>query len=66
MSKKTLLQRNSSPFMEQEGSLSCSQEPATGPYREPHEFNPQPPTHILSSSSILFGALYCMQLKQSY
>jgi hypothetical protein len=30
--------------MELEGSLSCSQEPATGPYPESDESNPHPPT----------------------
>jgi hypothetical protein len=29
--------------MEAEGSLSCSQEPATGPYPEPDESNPHIP-----------------------
>jgi hypothetical protein len=33
------------PFMEHEGSISCSQEPATGPHPEPDESSPQP--HIL-------------------
>jgi hypothetical protein len=27
--------------MEPEGSLQCSQEPATGPYSEPDQFNTQ-------------------------
>jgi hypothetical protein len=30
--------------MEPEGSLSWSQEPATGPYPEPDESNPHPQT----------------------
>jgi hypothetical protein len=30
--------------MEPEGSLSCSQEPATVPYPEPDESNSHPPT----------------------
>jgi hypothetical protein len=31
-------------FIEPEGSLSCSQEPATGPYPEPNESVPHLPT----------------------
>jgi hypothetical protein len=32
--------RTSQHFMEPEGSLLCSQEPSTGPYPEPDQFNP--------------------------
>jgi hypothetical protein len=30
--------------MEPEGSLPCSQQPAIGPYLEPDESSPHPPT----------------------
>jgi hypothetical protein len=33
--------------MEPEGSLPCSQEPATCPYSKPNESNPQPQTLFL-------------------
>jgi hypothetical protein len=36
--------RNSLPFMEPEGLLTCSQELANGPYSEPDESNSHPPT----------------------
>jgi hypothetical protein len=35
--------------MKPEGSLLCSQDPATGPYPEPFESNPHLPTALFSS-----------------
>jgi hypothetical protein len=32
------------PFIEPEGSLSCSRQPPTGPYPEPDESSPHLPT----------------------
>jgi hypothetical protein len=34
--------------MEPEGSSHCSQHPATGPYPDPHESSPHPPTLFLN------------------
>jgi hypothetical protein len=39
--------------MEHKGSLPSSQEPATGPYREPDTFSPHLPTLFKSIRSIL-------------
>jgi hypothetical protein len=39
------------PTVQKEGSLPCSQQPATGPYPEPKESNPQLPTLFLSGLS---------------
>jgi hypothetical protein len=39
--------------MEPEGSLPCSQEPATGPYPEPDRFSPYHPHPRNSLRSIL-------------
>jgi hypothetical protein len=38
--------RTSQHFMEPEGSLSCSQEPSTGPYPEPEQSNPYHPSYF--------------------
>jgi len=47
------------PFVEIEDSLPCSQEPATGPYHEPHEFNP----HLqIILQSTLAPLVVCLQV----
>jgi hypothetical protein len=47
--------RTSQHFMEPEGSLSCSQEPSSGPYTEPDQSNPY--HHILFKYCTLTYAL---------
>jgi hypothetical protein len=37
---------HSPPFMDSESSLPSSQEPVTGPYPEPDESTPHPPTRF--------------------
>jgi hypothetical protein len=44
--------------MEPEDSLSCSQEPSTGPYREPEQSSPYHPILSLSLSKIQFWESY--------
>jgi hypothetical protein len=50
LEKPSVAQRVSQYIMEPEISLPCTQEPATGPYPEPHESNP---SHPISQRSIL-------------
>jgi hypothetical protein len=49
--------KTSPPFMEPEGSLPYLQEPATGPYLDPDESIPQPPS-LFSVTSILILSSY--------
>jgi hypothetical protein len=42
-------------FLEPEGSLSCSQEPSTGPYPEPDQSSPYYPTLSLLRSNLIFS-----------
>jgi hypothetical protein len=42
--------------MDPEGSLSCSQEPTTGPYPEPDEFSPHHCILILLRSFLVFSS----------
>jgi len=50
--------RISSPFIETEGLLPCSQGPTTGPYPESDESNPHPHMNTVSLRPILI--LYCV------
>jgi hypothetical protein len=45
-------------FMEPEGSIPCSQEPYTGPYPEPHQYNP----HYPILSQIHFNIVHYLSL----
>jgi len=42
----TQLDKKFAHFMEPEGSLPCSQQPATGPFPEQDESSPHPPTEF--------------------
>jgi hypothetical protein len=42
--------------MEPEGSLPCSQEPATCPYPEPNETNPHPPNPVSLRSIFMLSS----------
>jgi hypothetical protein len=44
--------------MEPEGSLPCSQEPATCAYPEPNESNPHPQTLIPPRSILMLSPIY--------
>jgi hypothetical protein len=50
--------RISQRFMEPEGSIPCSQEPSTAPYREPDQSSPYHPILSLRSILILFTHLH--------
>jgi hypothetical protein len=44
--------------MEPESSLPCSEEPANGPYPEPDESIPQPPTLLLPEPFQYYPPIY--------
>jgi hypothetical protein len=50
--------RNPPSFMEPQGSLPCSQKPATGPYPEADETNPHPPINIFLRPILIYLAIY--------
>jgi hypothetical protein len=47
--------RTSQHFIESESSIPCSQEPSTGPYTEPYQFNPH---HPILSPKIHFNTVH--------
>lgn len=50
--------KNSSPFMELECLIPCSQEPTTGPYSEPDESSPHSPTRSINIILLLPVTFY--------
>jgi hypothetical protein len=48
--------------MKPKSSLLCSQEPASGPYPEPDESNPHPPTPVSLRSILMLLSHLCLAL----